>query len=516
MSTIDRQTFSNPVIPGFHPDPSICRVADTFYLVTSSFEYFPGIPIFASQDLVSWTQIGHCLTRASQLDLSKAKSSQGIYAPTIRWHDGRFYVTSTNVGGRGHFIVHTDDPTGEWSDPVWVDQNGIDPSLYFEDGVAYFQSNVELNQDGEHALEPDFQRGLQQSIVNPLTGERLTEPEFLWAGSGGRYPEAPHLFRRGDFYYLLAAEGGTENGHMVTIARSESPWGPFVGHPDNPILSHRSIASAIQSTGHADFIELADGSWWAVLLGTRPVKNWHHLGRETFLTPVTWGDDAWPQLGEGGRVLLTHDRPALTASVARGDVRDETSHVREEFDSPVLGLEWNTLRRPLGVHSSLTERPGWLVLAGRDAGTDNLDLAFVGRRQQHFSLTASTLIEVTADSREAGLIVRMDERHHYEIFVADREDGRHVVFRRQVGDLVSEQSTQVEYGPIVLEVAADEKAYEFSYRLDGSDATHAFPPADARYLSTEVAGGFTGVFIGLFCSGVGSTASFDWFDYRGF
>ena len=351
-------TFANPVISGFHPDPSVCRVDDTFYLVTSSFEYFPGIPLFQSEDLVTWEKIGHILTRESQLDLRAARASQGIFAPTIRWHDGVFFVTTTNVSGGGHFIVHATDPRGPWSDPVWIEQDGIDPSLFFEDGIAYFQSTVEPEPDGEHLPDPGFVRGIQQCIVDPFSGAKMSPSRFLWAGSGGRFPEAPHLFRRGDYYYLLAAEGGTEAGHMVTIARAVSPWGPFESHPANPILSHRSLATPIQSTGHADFIELKDGSWWSVLLATRPFKGWHHIGRETFLAPVSWDDDGWPTIGESGTVLTEHVRPSLPPAEATAP------SVRDDFEDLELGLEWTSLRRPIGDSASLADRPGWLVLAG--------------------------------------------------------------------------------------------------------------------------------------------------------
>jgi alpha-N-arabinofuranosidase len=509
MSAESIESYTNPVIPGFHPDPSICRVGDTFYLVTSSFEYFPGLPLFESKDLVSWNQIGHCLTRPTQLDLTEAGSSQGVFAPTIRWNAGIFYVTATNVSGGGHFIVHTDDPHGEWSDPVWVDQNGIDPSLFFEDDIAYFQSNVEPNPGGVHELEPEFERGIQQCVVDPRTGQRLTPTQFLWAGSGGRFPEAPHLYKRRDFYYLVAAEGGTERGHMVTMARSRSPWGPFESSPNNPVLSHRSIASPIQSTGHADLVELEDGSWWAVLLGTRPVREWHHLGRETFLIPVTWTDDGWPILGDNGRVLKEHRRPFPTASVDVGVEPDSDTF----FRSGSLLPEWNALRVPREASFSADERPGWLLAHGSIHRISDLGLTFLGRRQQDFTANISVLVDAPNGTDEAGLVVRMDEFHHSEVFVSDREGRRCVVYRRQVDTLVTEEIRPAPPGIIKLAVAANELSYEFSF--ESSDGKEVFAPkASARYVSTEVAGGFTGVFIGVFVVGAESTASFAAFEYR--
>ncbi|MBN2174226.1 MAG: glycoside hydrolase family 43 protein, partial [Bacteroidales bacterium] len=195
-NVIGQRTYKNPVIPGFHPDPSICKSGDNFYLVTSSFEYFPGVPIFRSKDLVNWEKIGHCLTRPSQLNLDKCRASGGIYAPTIRYHDGTFYMITTNVSGKGNFIVHTKDPAGEWSDPVWLKQGGIDPSLYFEDNKCYLTSNPA--------------NCIYLSEINPLTGEQLSESKAIWNGTGGRYPEAPHIYKKDGWYYLLISEGGTE------------------------------------------------------------------------------------------------------------------------------------------------------------------------------------------------------------------------------------------------------------------------------------------------------------------
>ena len=194
-----QQGFQNPVIPGFHPDPSVCRAGDDFYLVNSSFQYFPGVPLFHSKDLIHWEQIGHCLTRPSQLKLDGASAWGGIYAPTIRYNDGMFYMITTNVSDKGNFIVHTTDPHGEWSEPVWLKQEGIDPSLYFENDKCYLVSN------------PDI--GIWLSEINPMTGEQLTPSKRIWNGTGGRHPEGPHIYKKDGWYYLLISEGGTEYGH---------------------------------------------------------------------------------------------------------------------------------------------------------------------------------------------------------------------------------------------------------------------------------------------------------------
>jgi len=503
----------DPIIPGFHPDPSIVRDGDDFYLVTSSFEYFPGLPIFHSTDLVHWKQLGHVLTRPSQLDLRDVSASGGLFAPTIRKHQDRFYVTCTNVGGGGHFIVHATDPRGEWSDPVWVDQNGIDPDLFFEDGKCYFSSTVEPDIASDHALTPDFQRGIQQSLIDPDTGERHTEPELRWTGSGGAFPEAPHLFRRGKYYYLLLAEGGTSYGHMVTIARSTSPTGPWESCPNNPILSHRSVPSPLQATGHADLVELADGSWWAVFLGIRPVGTYHHLGRETFLAPVEWVDD-WPVIGQAGQLPDAHSCPELPTSAA------DAEWTFDDFSDGVLAPYWNTLRRPLSdAEMSHTERPGALRLIGGPANTDDSLLVMLARRQQHHECSVRAALEsVPAGDDEAGLTVRADERHHIDLAVAASPGGgRNIELRQRVGPVAAVLSrAEVGDGPLELGIDATAEEYTFFAIYNGSRIDLGSTPT--RYVSSEVAHSFTGVYIGLYATGNGSPAKSpaDWtsFSYQ--
>lgn len=496
--------YQNPVVPGFHPDPSICRAGEDYYLVTSSFEYVPGVPLFHSRDLVHWRLIGHCLTRPSQLKLAGVPSSGGIYAPTIRFHAGRFYMVTTNVSDRGNFYVWTDDPAGEWSEPVWVDQGGIDPSLCFDDdGRVYFTSQGD--------------DGCYQSEIDAATGRRLTEPRRIWSGTGGAYPEAPHLYKIGDWYYLMMAEGGTEYGHMETIARSRIPYGPFESCPRNPILSHRSFRSPIQATGHADLVQAHDGSWWLVCLGIRPqtYPPKHHLGRETFLAPVTWDADGWPVVGDNGHLALTMEAAVLPP------VPWPEPATRDDFAGPQLGLDWNLLRDPAGFDWSLTARPGFLRLHGSALTLDQVGApAFVGRRQEHFDCRAATLLEFQPeqDGEEAGLTVRMNERFHYEIAVSRVGGQRCVIFRRTIAGMAKvEYTAPLADGPVVLAVAATPLQYRFSFAVAGATPV-PFGSAECAYLSTEVAGGFTGVYFGLYASGTGKRstvpADFDWFDYE--
>ena len=493
--------YQNPILPGFHPDPSVCRVGEDYYLVNSSFEYFPGVPIFHSRDMVNWRQIGHCLTRASQLPLEGLQASDGVYAPTIRHHNGRFYMVTTNVSGGGNFYVSTDDPCGEWSEPIWVKQSGIDPSLHFdEDGKVYFTSNGTF-------WAPI--RGIYQCEIDIETGAQLTESKLLWEGTGGAYIEAPHLFKRGEFYYLMVAEGGTEWCHMVTIARSKNPYGPFESCPHNPILTHRSLMNEIQGTGHADLVEDHQGNWWAVFLGIRDAeRGFHNLGRETFLAPVEWTEDGWPVVNEGKRVLekMEVNRPMDPWSAPSA---------RDDFESERLSPNWNFLRNPNPGDYSLTDRPSWLRLRCAAATLDDLaSPAFIGTRQQHFDCKTSTLVDFNplSENEEAGLTVLIDNKHHCELAVSLRNGKRVVLLRRRIGSMISVVSTEpIPEGPIEISITADRKFYHFAA------GNQSLGSHEVRYISTEVAGGYTGVYIGLYATAQGkesaNAAYFDRFDY---
>lgn len=497
--------YRNPVLPGFHPDPSVCRVGSDFYLVTSSFEYFPGIPIFHSRDLVHWRKLGHCLDRPSQLPLAGANASGGVWAPTLRHHNGRFYLTTTNMTSGGNFIVTATAPEGPWSDPVPVAQPGIDPSLFFdEDGTVLYTT---------------AKGGALQSRIDVKTGKLLSEPKLVWSGTGGQHPEGPHVYFRDGFYYLLLSEGGTEYGHMITMARAKSPWGPFEPCARNPLLTHRSLSRPIQALGHADLVESAGGIWFAVFLGIRPngYPPCYHLGRETFLSSLTWAEDGFPVIGDNGRVSLEMQTPLELETATEEEARDD-------FDAPKLALCWNYLRNPDPELYSLDERPGHLRLRGAAPGLDDAaSPAWVGRRQCHFlvRVTASVEFQPKTEREEAGLAVRMNERHHYEIFLTRRAGQRSVVLRRRIGSLQAEVASRSlspgESPRWVLAIDADRDKYVFSYG-PSEDELEPLGEGETRYLSTEVAGGFTGVYFAMYATGNGAPcqqpADFDWFEYR--
>jgi xylan 1,4-beta-xylosidase len=487
-------TYRNPVIAGFYPDPSVCRVGPEFFLATSSFTYAPGVPIFRSSNLVDWTQIGNVLDRPSQLDLSATSdwSSLGIYAPTIRHHDGRFFMITTNVTAKGAqtFFVTGEDPAGPWSDPIAVPMPGIDPDLAW-DG------------DGNCWVHFSGLGGIARARIDATTGAFLDGPDLTWSGTGLQYPESPHLYERDGTWYLLIAEGGTHSGHCVSVARGPSPVGPWEGCPANPILTHRSTDSPIQNTGHADLVEFTDGSWWMVLLGVRPRgigPGYHTLGRETFLVPVQW-EDGWPVPGD----------PALEmpASPAPSDALSTPG--REDFGAG-LGHDWVGVRRLPNDIGSLAERPGWLVLHGSEETLETPTPAFVGRRQQHHHCRAMTSVDAMA-AAEAGLSVLLDAAAHYDVAV----QGDRVVARARVGALDSVLgSAPCPRGPVVLTVETgpdihgpDAVSLGFT---DDLGAPHTLATLDGRYLSSEVTGGFLGRLIGMYA--IGGDAAFEWFEYR--
>lgn len=515
----------NPVISGFHPDPSVCRSGEDYYLVTSSFEYFPGVPLFHSRDLIHWRQIGHVLTRDSQLPLSRKNghpSSLGIYAPVIRFHEGRFYVITTNVTWGKNFYVWTDDPEGEWSEPVVMEGwEGIDPDLFFDDdGRVYVTGTSAYMSETE---------GIYQAELDIATGRLLGPRKCVWTGTGGSTPEGPHLYKINGWYYLMIAEGGTEYGHMETIARSRRPDGPFEPNPHNPIMSNRSTNMPIQATGHADLIQAADGSWWAVLLGIRPVgyPKRHHLGRETHLAPVRWTEEGWPVIGADGRVEeqleigpeMPTDGQAGEAVEASGGDAGSCALV-EHFDHGSLSAVWNFNRNPPAGAWSLTERPGWLTLHGQACTLSDWESpAFVGRRQQHFQCEAAVWMEFAPreDGEEAGLTVFMNELFHYEAAKVMQDGKPMLLLRRRIGSLWKVEA-EVEYGEpaVLLGVEAKSEGFTFFYE-DQNGRRTKLGYGESAMLATEVAGGFTGLYFAMYATGNGKTSTapayFDYFRY---
>ena len=487
------QGYQNPVIQGFHPDPSVCRVGEDYYLVNSSFEYFPGVPLFHSRDLVHWEQIGHVLDRESQLKLVGGNMWGGIYAPTIRYNDGIYYMITTNNSDRGNFLVYTDDLRGEWSEPVWLSQKGIDPSLYFEDGHCYMVSN------------PD--NAIWLCEIDPKSGKQLTESRCIWTGTGGRYPEGPHIYKCEGWYYLLISEGGTEYGHKVTIARSRDIAGPYESNPANPILTHINMNAQdnpIQGVGHADMVQAHDGSWWLVCLGFRTQGGQHHLlGRETFLAPVEWNAAGWPVVNNDGTIDLDMSQVKTLPQVPLSNTSDE------DFNNSKLGVEWNWQGVPVWENYSLTERKGFLRIKGSEKQLDDSGSpSFVGRRQQDIDFQVTTAFHAQGKGN-AGLTVYMCPFAHYDLFISDNQ----LKLRYRLGELCHESTVgKVPDDFVYVRVKGNAELYTFFYSIDGMHYKEA-GRMNTRFLSSETNGGFTGIYLGLFAEG-DAQAYFDFFNYE--
>lgn len=485
--------YENPIVRGFYPDPSVCYANGKYYLVCSSFQYFPGVPLFESENLVNWKQIGYVLTRKNQVMLEKINSSGGVFAPTIRFHKGRFYMVTTNDTTHQNFYVYTDDIYGEWSDPIFVDQGGIDPSLLFEDGHTYFISNGS-DDYGDH--------GVIQCEIDITTGKKLSHSKCIWHGSGGRYLESPHMYKIGGNFYLMAAEGGTEYGHMVTYARGESVWGPFEGYERNPVLTNRNKApEIIQGIGHGDLIQDANGDWHILCLGFRQLHIWmtyHTLGREVFLIPVQFDEQGWFTAGKDG----TCDKRYEIA----GDFVQELPG-KYTFENTRWGVDWAYLRHP--HHENYELGTDTLVLHGTEVTLDEADSpTWLGLRQREFCFTLQT--EVTLDAGEAGVSVYSCENEHYEIALRKQGDQSEVFLKLNIGGIKHIQTVYPILGDTAwLKIKADHFNYYF-YVCEGEKET-CLGIGQAKYVSTEVSGGFTGVMLGLYALGK-NTATFTNFE----
>ncbi|MBQ8297547.1 MAG: glycoside hydrolase family 43 protein, partial [Ruminococcus sp.] len=488
--------YTNPIVKGFYPDPSVCFANGMYYMVCSSFQYFPGVPLFESSDLVNWKQIGHCFTRKNQVMLDKIESSGGVFAATIRYNNGRFYVVTTNATTHQNFYVWTDDIRSEWSDPIFVAQDGIDPSLYFEDGRTYFLSN---------GTDDEGNGGVVQCEINIETGEKLSASKVIWKGSGGRFLESPHMYKINGDYYLMAAEGGTEYGHMITYARSNSIWGEFVGYPKNPVLTNRNLGGQIlQGMGHGDLVQNPGGDWFIIHLGFRQAGNWapyHHLGREVFMTPVTFGEDGWFTAGTDGTTAASYE--------INGDFVQEVKELYT-FENTRWDIDWCFLRHPHEENYQLSDNS--VKLTGTDITLDMADSpTFIGIRQRDFRADISC--DVTASGGEGGITVYMDENHHYDLAVRPSDTGYEAVLKLNIGDIKHVQSiAPISSDSAKLIVRTENHCCSFFVSENGSESY--LGSAQTKYLSPEIASPFTGVIIGLYAVGNGSSAVFTDFSCR--
>ncbi len=434
-----------PLLPGFHPDPAVVRVGEDYYLATSSFEYLPGIPIHHSRNLESWELIGHVATRPGQLQMDGVPTGGGAWAPTIRWRDGAFHVVVTDALGRGTLLFTATDPAGPWSDGVpLAGVDGIDPDLAWDGDDCYLTYSGLILSPGP---EQGRHLGIQQVRLDLDRGSALEPPRSMWSGSGLMFPEAPHLYRIGDWWFLMIAEGGTERGHGISIARSTSPVGPFEPCPNNPVLSARSTDRPIQNTGHGDLIQTPDGTWVAVLLGVRTrgmTRGFSPLGRETFATDVEWVD-GWPVMA-----------PVTAGETVNAPTFDD------DFDDAVLGPEWIGVRRFPGEVATVSD--GRMTLRGEGRSMDNPAPTFVGRRQRRLDARISATVEARG---VGGLTIRYDEDHHYDLEI----NGDQLVARAHLPTIVQEHGADLPSGPITLFAECRDPVAEFGPGMT-SDVIH--------------------------------------------
>ncbi len=496
----------NPILPGWYSDPSFCTNGEgDYFLVTSTFSYFPGVPIFHSRDLVNWKQVGHVLDRPSQLTgLGRQHTSGGIYAPDIKYNpkNRTYYMITTNVG-TGNFLVKTQDPFGAWSDPILLPQvQGIDPSLFFDDdGKAYIVNNDDApggkpEYDGhrtirivEYDVENDCTIGERRIIVNKGVNP-AAKP--IWI-------EGPHLYKIDGKYFLMCAEGGTSDQHSEVVFRSDSPMGEYKPWHRNPILTQRHLPAdrpdPVTCTGHADLLQTPEGEWWGVFLGCRPLKGgFENLGRETFLLPVRWSEDGFPFFLEGEETVPVIVRRPGTR--VEGNPTFGNFVVEDSFTGDRLDKAWMTLRGPASGLYAL--KGGALELTCSPMHATRFETpALILRRLQHHAFTASTRMRFVPEGTEAaGLLLYKDERHQYFLKVC-LVDGKPSVCLERYGETLSCKALPMNFSTVDLAIASDDGlTFRFGYAVDGREMRTLVAGVDASYLSTAVAGGFTGTTVG--------------------
>ena len=414
--------ITNPIITGFSPDPSILRVNDDYYIANSTFEWFPGVRLYHSRDLANWKEIKPPLRRRSQLNMAGDPNSGGIWAPDISYRDGIFYLLYTDVKSKiglwyntPNYVVWTDDINGEWSEPVYLNSTGFDPSFFHDTDGRTWLVNMRNGFRGILIQEFDVEA---KSLVGPVRN--------IYTGTTAGYTEGPHIYRRGDYYYLMAAEGGTGFGHQITIARAISLFGPYETMPNNPLLTSNNNATlALQKAGHGDLVETKAGEWFMPFLCSRPVPGHMKcvLGRETGLVKIMWTDDNWPALAKGGNY------PELTVTEPEGLTADTASHMDAKhaffdgFDSATLDFGWKSLRIPAEENITLTERPGFLGITGRESIFSLHRVSLLARKQEAFNMRIETAMDFNPDLPEhfAGLAYIYDNAHFY-LFGKTRAD----------------------------------------------------------------------------------------------
>lgn len=535
--------IKNPIIPGFYPDPSICRVGDDFYICCSSFEAYPGLPIFHSKDLANWEQISYAMTKENGFHVDTNTWAGGIMAPTIRYNNGTYYIMNCNFGDKGNFMVTAKDPKGPWSDPIWLDDiPGIDASFFFDnDGKCYVMGTGNVVERADGTMD----RGIWLASYDIENFKLTSKPVAIWDSAlrVATSPEAPHLYHIGDYYYLMIAEAGTEHYHAVTIARSKDIFGWYEGNPANPVMTHRHFGfrGPIANVGHADFVDTPDGNWYAVMLGSRTVGEGYNknFGRETFICPVIW-EREWP-IFSPGTGKMEFEYPAddkLPWTPVKGEAE------RDDFDSADLDLYWTFWGTPYEDFYRIADGKAYLKCLKHPIAEEirpfgyepikNNTISLMGRRQRQASFDVETEMTFTPkEKEEAGMVIMQANNHQYA-FIKALLDGKPVLrlvlntavtegfpwlpgFKCTIDSKVLEE-VPYEADTVVFKLAVRDQDYTFSYGKDASSLVELQTKGDGKILNPEEVGPMAGTLIAIYATGNGVTteneAAFEYFEMK--
>ncbi|MCX7876754.1 MAG: glycoside hydrolase family 43 protein [Melioribacteraceae bacterium] len=534
-----KKYFTNPILSGFYPDPSICSVDDNYYLVNSTFGYFPCIPIFQSKDLVNWNLIGHALDRIEQVDLEGVGLTRGIFAPAIRYYNGKFYITCTLVDAGGNFVVVADKPEGPWSNPIWLPEvNGIDPSLFFDDdGKSYLLYNSDAPDNKPLYSGHRTIRIREFDYVNL----KVSSEEKILINGGvdiSKKPiwiEGPHIYKINGIYYLTAAEGGTAEDHSQVIFKSDNVYGPYIPYEKNPILTQRHLPidrkNPVTCTGHADFVQTLEGDWWTVFLACRPhepfAENNYNTGRETFLAPITW-KDGWPIINYGNEeVQFKYPLPTKVKGKAKIPFNGDFT-IKENFNDTILPNYFMFIKTPKEKWYSLNSKKGFLEIKLKpETVSGKKNPSFIGRRQQHHYCSFTTSMEFVAntENEKSGIIAYQMEEYFY-YFCKSKENGKNLLQLYKSNkdhnnfnmELIEQKEIESD-SKIFLKLEANGKNYSFYYGYKNGKWKLFKDSIDASYLSPRNVYGFVGTVFGLYSTSLGkestNKAYYDFVNYTG-
>lgn len=525
-----QENFQNPILAGWYPDPAITDDGKgNFYMVHSTFAFFPGIPVFHSTDLVNWEQVGNVIHRADQVDLHGFGTSRAVFAPDISYDNGTFYLTCTIVDGKGNFVMTAEDPAGPWSDPLWLPEvSGIDPGLFFDDdGKSYLVYNSEPpNNEAQYEGHRTIRMvEFDKENLKTMGDNRILVDGGVDISTKPVWAEGPRIYKLNGYYYLMTAEGGTAVNHSEMIYRNKNIDDEFVPYEENPILTQRHLdpdrENPITSAGHADIVQHPNGDWYGVFLAVRPYEgDLYNTGRETFLTPVKWEND-WPIFDLDGEEIK-YSYPLPDGVEIKEDLFPLNGNFsfEEKFDKDELPLNWMMLRNPKTSWYDLNERAEGISLKTRpETVKGEANPSFLGHRQQHIIGEASISVKFDADAEneKAGLLAFQNETHFYYAALS-KENEKPVVQLYKANELIETITLENEISEVDFEIRFVEDEYTFYYKTE-NDWQQLGETQDGKFLSTQVAGGFVGVTLGLYTTSNGkeskNEAFFNWFRYSG-